>query len=56
MLQRLSFVFIGEFNAHHTEYANSVFQTDCHGLRVLDFSSESVCGQVIYNPTHRSGI
>ena len=36
-----SFVFIGDFNAHHREWLNSISQTDCHGLRALNFSSES---------------
>ena len=50
-----SFVFIGEFNAHHKEWLNSVSNTDCHGLRALDFSSDSGCGQIIHNSTHWSG-
>ena len=50
-----SIVFIGDFNAHHKEWLNSIFQTDCHGLRALDFSSESGCDQIIHNSTHRSG-
>ena len=33
-----SFVFIGDFNAHHKEWLNSISQTDCHGLSALDFS------------------
>ena len=49
-----SFVFIGDLNAHHKEGLNSISQTDCHGSRVLDFSSESGCDQISHNPTHRS--
>ena len=39
--RKATFVFIGDFNAHHKEWLNSVSNTDCHGLRALDFSSES---------------
>ena len=53
--RKASFVFIGNFNAHHKEWLNSISQTDCHGLRALDFSSESGCDQIIHSPTHRSG-
>ena len=34
---------------------NSVLPTDCHGLRAIDFSTESGCDQLIQRPTHRSG-
>ena len=53
--RKASFVFIGDFNAHHKEWLNSISQTDCHGLKALDFSSESRCDQIIHSPTHRSG-
>ena len=53
--RKASFAFIGDFNAHHKEFLNSISQTDCHSLRALDFSSESGCDQIIHNPTHRSG-
>ena len=53
--RKASFVFIGDFNAHHKEWLNSTSQTDCHGLRALDLSSESGCDQIIHSPTHRSG-
>ena len=53
-VRKASFVFIGDFNVHHKEWLNSISQTDCHGLRTLDFSSESGCDQISHNPTHRS--
>ena len=53
--RKASFVFIGDFNAHHKEWLNSISQTDCHGSKALDFSSESGCDQIIHSPTHRSG-
>ena len=37
------------------ERLNSIPQTDCHGLKALDFSPESECDQIIHNSTHRSG-
>ena len=48
------FVFIGDFNVHHREWLNSVSPANGHGLRALDFSSESGCEEIIYKPTHRS--
>ena len=52
--RKASFVFI-DFNAHHKEWLDSTSNTDCHGLRALDFPSESVCDQIIHNSSHRSG-
>ena len=49
------FLFVGDFNAHHTEWLYSVSPTDCHGRRALDFATESGCEQLIRRPTHRSG-
>ena len=49
--RKVSFVFIGD----HKEWLNSISNTNCHGLRVLDFSSDSGCDQIIHNSTHRSG-
>ena len=53
--RKASFVFIGDFNAHYKEWLNSMSNTDCHGLRALDFSSEPGRDQIIHNSTHRSG-
>ena len=53
--RKASFVFIGDFNAHHREWLNSICQTDYHDLRALDFSSESGSEQIIHSPMHRSG-
>ena len=47
---KASFVFVGDFNAHHREWLNSVSPTDGHGLRALDFSFESGCEQIIHKP------
>ena len=53
--RKAAFLFVGDFNAHHREWLNSVSPTDRHGLRALDFSTESGCEQLIQRPTHRSG-
>ena len=53
--RKAAFLFVGDFNAHHTEWLNSVSPTDCHRLRTIDFSTESGCDQLIQRPTHRSG-
>ena len=49
------FVFVGDYNAHHTEWLNSVTATDNHGIAALDFSNLSGCEQLISEPTHQSG-
>ena len=49
------FVFVGDYNAHHTEWLNSVTATDNHGVAALDFSNISGCEQLITEPTHQSG-
>ena len=53
--RKAAFLFVGDFNAHHRECLNSVSPTDHHGLRAIDFSTESGCDQLIQRPTHRSG-
>ena len=53
--RKAAFLFVGDFNAHHREWLNSVSPTDCHGLRAIGFSTESGCDQLIQRPTHRSG-
>ena len=53
--RKAAFLFVGDFNAHHRDWLNSVSPTDCHGIRAFDFASESGCDQLIDQPTHRSG-
>ena len=53
--RKSSFVFVGDFNAHHREWLNSISPTDRHGLCAYDFSSESGCVQLVSEPTHVSG-
>ena len=53
--RKAAFLFLGDFNAHHREWLNSVSPTDCHGLRALDFATESGCDQLIRSSTHLSG-
>ena len=49
------FVFVGDYNAHHTEWLNSITATDNHGIAALDFSNLCGCEQLISEPTHQSG-
>ena len=45
--RKASFVYVGNFNAHHREWLNF--------LSPANFSTESGREQVIHKPTHRSG-
>ncbi len=49
------FVFIGDYNAHHREWLESVSPTDSHGRAALDFANVSGCSQLVASPTHLSG-
>jgi hypothetical protein len=51
---KAAFVFVGDFNAHHTEWLNSNV-TDSHGRAAMDFENVSGCSQLIEGPTHVSG-
>ena len=53
--RKAAFLFVGDFNAHHREWLNSVSPTNHHGISALDFATESGCEQLIHRPTHRSG-
>lgn len=49
------FVFVGDFNAHHREWLESVSPTDAHGRAAYDFASVSGCSQLVSGPTHHAG-
>lgn len=53
--RRSSFVFVGDFNAHHREWLHSVSNTDVHGRALLDFANSSGCQQLVNEPTHLAG-
>ena len=53
--RKSSFVFVGDFNAHHREWLVSVSQTDAHGRALLDFATSSSCQQLVAGPTHSAG-
>ena len=53
--RKSSFVFVGDFNAHHRERLGSVSQTDAHGRALLDFATSSSCQQLVAEPTHSAG-
>lgn len=50
-----SFIFLGDVNAHHQEWLNSVSPTNRNGHAALDFANLSGCEQLIDEPTHISG-
>ena len=52
---KASFVFMGDFNAHHIEWLRSVSPTDGHGRAAFDFANLSGCDQLVDCPTHVSG-
>ncbi len=52
---KASFIIVGDFNAHHQEWLNSISPRNQHGRAALDFSSLSTCEQIIEGPTHTSG-
>lgn len=50
-----SFTFLGDLNAHHQDWLNSVSVTNGNGLAALDFANVTGCEQLINDPTHVSG-
>ena len=50
--RKSSFVFVGDFNAHHREWHGSVSQTDAHCRALLDFATSSSCQQLVAGPTN----
>ncbi len=48
-------VFVGDFNAHHREWLESVSPTDFHGRTAPDFANVSGCSQLVAGPTHLVG-
>ena len=49
------FVFVGDLNAHHRDWLNSISETDPHGVAALDFANLTNCEQLIVEPTHIRG-
>ncbi len=45
--QKAAFVFIGDYNAHHREWLESVSPADSHGCAALDFANVSGCSQLV---------
>ena len=46
------FAFVGDGNAHHSEWLESVFPTDRHGRDAVDFCNLSGCEMLVRCPTH----
>ena len=53
--RKASFIFVGDFNAHHQEWLRSVSATDEHGRAALHFSEAAGCEQLVNEPTHVHG-
>ncbi len=53
--QKVAFVFVGDYNAHHREWLGSVSPTDSHGRAALDFAIVSGCSQLVVGATHLAG-
>ena len=49
------FVIVGDANAHHSGWLESVSPTDRHGRDALDFFNLSGCEQLVRCPTHIAG-
>ncbi len=53
--RKAAFVVVGDFNAHHREWLDSVSPTYSHGRAALDFANVSGCSQLVAGPTHLAG-
>ena len=53
--RKACFVFIGDLNAHHRDWLNSVSPTNRHGIAALNFSDITGCEQLVAGATHTSG-
>ena len=49
------FTFVGDENAHHSEWLESISPTDRHRRDALDFCKLSGCEQLVRWPTHSAG-
>ena len=49
------FVLVGDENAHHSEWMQSVSPTDRHGRDALDFCNLSSCQELVPCPNHVAG-
>ncbi len=53
--RKAAFVFVGDYNAHHRQWLESVSPTDSHGHTALDFANVSECSQLVVGPPHLAG-
>ena len=53
-MQKASFLFIGNVNAHHEEWLGSSM-TNLQSRAECDFASSSGCAQTVTEPTHIDG-
>ena len=52
---KAAFLFVGDFNAHHTEWLPSGSPTNAHGESAFAFGATSGTTQLIESPTHHMG-
>ena len=53
--RKATFIFVGDFNAHHNDWYNSGAQINTHGHSAKDFATNSGCEQLIAKATHIGG-
>ena len=51
---RASFLFLGDLNGHHHEWAGST-TSNRHGVAAFDFATVSGCGQFVVGPRYERG-
>ncbi len=53
--RKAAFVFVGNYNAHHCEWLESVSPTDAHGRAAVDFANVFGCFRLVVGLTHLAG-
>ena len=53
--RKATFIFVGDFNAHHNDWYDSGVRNNVHGHAAKDFATNSGCEQLIVKATHIGG-
>ena len=53
--RKAAFVYVGDANAHHTDWLESISPTDRHGQNARDFCNLAGAEQLVEGPTHMAG-
>ena len=53
--RKATFIFVGDFNAHHNDWYDSGARNNVHGHAAKDFATNSGCEQLIVKATHIGG-